>query len=269
MLKFSNPEGDGKLSSSGEEKSITISCQNGWPRVLKLGFIIAGGLLISTPGFRAQAQFQAKSAPGMNTAKQVESSDFWSTSSRWTFGAQFAFALQNGIPHDISHIALLVAQPSVGLTVRNFHTPGFPVSRFSVVSEGILGGAVHPGGYLIGHEILLRLDGKPKRRIVPFFNAGAGVLKTSINARAPELSGGIQFNPQGGFGVQYFFNPQRAFVLEYRYMHMSNNGIQLPNLGLNASMITIGFRWLRRPHPQAWKHAPSHRNVFQYLFGKD
>jgi hypothetical protein len=203
------------------------------------------------------------------STKLLDSSDFWSNRNRWTFGAQFAFALQNGIPHDISHIALLVAQPSVGLTVRNFHTPGFPVSRFSVVSEGILGGAVHPGGYLVGHTLLLRLDGKPKRRIVPFFNAGAGVLKTSINARAPELSGGTQFNPQGGFGVQYFFNPQRAFVLEYRYMHMSNNGLQLPNLGLNASMITIGFRWLRRPRPPGWKPTQRRHSLFQFFFGKD
>jgi len=256
VLKFSNSEGFANLPRPWEERTITIQRQNRGHHVLSLGLHIGAILLIFTSALRAQAQMPPEGAQKVNTAKPPDSSDFWSTRSRWTFGAQFAFALQNGIPHDISHIALLVAQPSVGLTVRYFHTPGFPVSRFSVVSEGMLGAAVHPGGYLIGNTLLLRLDGKPKRRIVPFFNAGAGILKTSINTRAPELSGGTQFDPQGGFGLQYFFNPQRAFVFEYRYIHISNNGIQLPNLGLNASMISIGFRWQKRPRPSGRKPTP-------------
>jgi hypothetical protein len=36
-------------------------------------------------------------------------------------------------------------------------------------------------------------------------------------------------------------------VFEYRYVHMSNAGIEQPNEGYNASMLTVGFRWLRRP----------------------
>ena len=253
VLKFSNSEGFGKLPRPWEEKIITIQRQNRGHRVLSLGLLIVGSLLIFTSVLRAQADIPLDGAQKVDTGKQLDSSDLWSTRSRWTFGAQFAFALQNGIPDDISHIALLVAQPSVGLTVRYFHSPGFPVSRFSVVNEGMLGGAVHPSGYLIGNTLLLRLDGKPKRRIVPFFNAGAGILKTSINTRAPELSGGTQFDPQGGLGLQYFLSPQRALVFEYRYIHISNNGIQLPNLGLNASMISIGFRWQRRPRPSGRK----------------
>ena len=150
-----------------------------------------------------------------------------------------------------------------------FSYPGFPVSRFSVVNEGILGGAVHPGGHLIGHALLFRLDGKPVHRVVPFFNVGAGVLHTSLNDRAPELSGSTQFNPQGGLGLQYFFRPQRAFVLEYRYMHMSNDGIQEPNHGFNSSMITIGFRWLRRPRPSGPEVTQHRSNSFLSLFSKN
>ena len=173
--------------------------------------------------------------------------DFWSNRGHWTFGAQLGFALEITDPHRPSHIALLIAQPNAGFIVKNFNTPGFPVSRFSLVSEGILGGAVHPGGHLFGQALLLRFDGKPTHRVVPFFNCGAGVMNTSINEHAKELTGSTQFNPQGGFGIQYFFSPQRALVFEYRYMHMSNNSIQPPNFGFNSSMITIGFRWLRRP----------------------
>jgi len=183
----------------------------------------------------------------VNASTSAAPSDFWSNRGHWTFGAQLGFTLERNDVFRPSHLERLIAQPNVGFIVKNFNTHGFPVSRFSVESEGILGGAVHPGGRVLGHALLLRLDGKPIHRVVPFFNCGAGVLNTTINQRAPELSGHTQFNPQGGFGVQYFFRPQRAFVFEYRYMHMSNNGIQEPNLGFNSSMITIGFRWLRRP----------------------
>jgi hypothetical protein len=214
----------------------------------------------------AQTLFQNSS---VKQTKPTQPTDFWSNRGRWAFGAQLGFALENDIPHNISHIGILMAQPSVGLTLLNFHTPGFPVSRFSVVSEGILGGAVHPGGHVVGHALLFRLDGMPVHHVVPFFNVGAGVLHTSLNERAPELSGSTQFNPQGGLGIQYFFRPQRAFVLEYRYMHMSNNGIQEPNHGFNSSMITIGFRWLRRPRPLGSDVTEDRQNPVKSLFAKN
>jgi lipid A 3-O-deacylase len=177
----------------------------------------------------------------------LEPETFSRNRGHWNYGLQVAYAVENNIPRNISHINLLYAQPQLGFIVRDFHAS--PVRRFEILSEGVLGAAVHPGGRLIGYEILFRLDGKARGRWVPFFDAGAGVLNTTINDHAPELSGHTQFNPQGGLGVQYFLRPQRALVFEYRYLHMSNNGIQEPNHGFNASMITIGFRWLRRPRP--------------------
>lgn len=175
-----------------------------------------------------------------------DSGDFWSNRGHWTFGAQLGYALENHVGLDFAHISLVIAQPNVGFILKHF-SPRSAVSRFSVVDEGILGGAVHPGGYMLGHALLLHLDGKPRHRVVPFFNAGAGVMYTTVNEYAKDLTGHLQFNPQGGLGIQYFFRPQRAFVIEYRYMHVSNNSIQLPNFGFNSNMITIGFRWLRRP----------------------
>jgi hypothetical protein len=176
---------------------------------------------------------------------------YWSNRGHWNLGAQIGFALENDIPHNISHIQMLIAQPQLGLIVRDFQVRHFPVQRFEIINEGIFGNAVHPGGWLTGYAVLFRLDGKNHGRFVPFFDAGGGVQRTTLSARVPELSGTTQFSPQGGFGVQYFFRPQRAFVVEWRYMHMSNAGITQPNHGFNASMLTIGFRWLRRPVPPA------------------
>lgn len=167
------------------------------------------------------------------------------TRSPWGFGFQFGYAVENAIPRNISHVNLLIAQPQLGLIVRDF--PHGLVRRLEIMDEGILGNSVHPGGHLLGNSVLFRLDGKAYRRIVPFLDLGAGVLHTTLDRRASELNGHLQFLPQAGLGIQYFFKPQRALVFEYRYVHMSNADIQPPNLGFNASMLTIGFRWLRRP----------------------
>jgi opacity protein-like surface antigen len=123
------------------------------------------------------------------------------------------------------------------------------VRRFEVVNQGIFGNAVHPGGRLTGYALLFRLDGKNYGRVSPFVDVGGGVQHTTLAKRAPELSGSVQFTPQAGVGIQYSFNSRGALMLEYRYMHMSNAGLQSPNHGFNGSMLSLGFRWLRWPHP--------------------
>lgn len=227
----------------------------------------------STTQATAPVDQSDRSASGLvsESASQPAPGPWWTNRGRWTFGFQVGFALQNAIPRNISHINLLVAQPQLGLIVWDSPCSRWPARRFEILSEGFLGNAVHPGGRVTGHTLLLRFDAKPRRKFVPFMDLGAGVLDTTLFNRAPELSGRLQFTPQGGFGVQYFFRPQRAIVFEYRYMHMSNADIQLPNLGYNSSMVMVGFRWLRRPAPTAALQAstpPSH-NIFRRLFGAD
>ena len=186
---------------------------------------------------------------GSGAASLPVTSDFFENRGRWDFGAQLAYAVENAIPRNISHINMLIAQPQVGLIVADLKSSKFPLRRFEILGEGILGGAVHPGGRMLGATLMFRFNFKPWKRVVPFLDVGSGPLNTTTNLHAPELSGHFQFMSQGGVGVQYFFRPQRAFVVEYRYLHMSNADMQLPNLGFNASMLTLGFRWLRRPRP--------------------
>ena len=165
----------------------------------------------------------------------------------WNFGAQVGYSMEYGLDwHEVSHIQMLIAQPQLGFIVRDFQRS--PVRRFEIIDEGILGGAVHPGAaYLAGDALIFRLDGREHGRWVPFFDAGAGVQRTPLSKHVPEVNGFTQFSPQGGFGVQYFIRPQRALVFEWRTIHMSNADLVPPNMGFNSSMITIGFRWLRRP----------------------
>jgi len=204
-------------------------------------------------------------AAGPNLVK--ESEPYWTNRGRWTFGFQVGYIVENDIPKNVSHINLLIAQPQIGLIVKDFRRG--PVRRFEILDEGILGSSVHPGGHLIGHSLLFRFDGKPRGRVVPFFDMGAGMMHTTLDLRAPELTGHLQFMPQAGLGIQYFFSPQRAFVVEYRYAHMSNASIEPPNHGFNGSMLTIGFCWLRRPRADAPRAVSRSRNPFRYLLGSN
>jgi hypothetical protein len=165
----------------------------------------------------------------------------------WDFGAQVGYSMEYGLDeHEVSHIQMLIAQPQVGFIVRDFQTTF--VRRFEIIDEGILGGSVHPHAtYSVGNTLIFRLEGKEYGRWVPFFDAAAGVQHTPLAEHVPEVDGLTQFTPQGGLGLEYFIAPQRAVVLEWRTVHMSNAGLVPPNMGFNSSMITVGFRWFRKP----------------------
>jgi len=192
----------------------------------------------------------------------------WASRGHWTLGAQGAFAVENPVPHDTSHAYLVLAQPQLGYIVHDFLAPRSPVRRFEILGEGAFGNFVHPGGRVTGGTLVFRFDGRNHGRVIPFLDLATGAQSTTLYTHAKEINGSTQFSPQGGPGIQYFFNPQRAFVVEYRFFHMSNAGLEGPNEGLNVSMITMGFRWLRRPDPSGAR-PPSTRshNLFHYLFG--
>ena len=162
---------------------------------------------------------------------------------RLVFGLQAAYGLENGIPRNISHIKMLYAQPAVGLVIWDSPESRLPIKRFEIVTEGIVGGAVHPGGHLLGDTLMFRVAGNSTRRWIPFFNVSSGPLHTNLNEKAPELGGHVQFLSQGGAGIQRRLTPQQSMVVEYRYFHMSNAGLTQPNHGFNGSMLSIGMRW--------------------------
>jgi hypothetical protein len=162
---------------------------------------------------------------------------------RLVFGLQTGYGLENGIPSNISHIKMLYAQPQIGVMIWDSPESRLPIKRFEIVSEGIVGGALHPGGHLLGDTLMFRVAGNSTRRWIPFFNVSSGPLHT--NLKAQELGGHVQFLSQGGAGIQRRLTPQQSIVLEYRYFHMSNAGLTQPNHGFNGSMLSAGMRWNR------------------------
>jgi hypothetical protein len=164
---------------------------------------------------------------------------------RLVFGLQAAYGLENGIPRNISHIKMLYAQPQVGIIAWDSPESRLPVKRFEIISEGILGGAIHPGGHLFGDTLMFRVAGNSARRFIPYFNVSSVPLHTTLDEKASELGGHVQFLSQGGIGLQRRLTPQQSIVMEYRYFHMSNAGLTKPNHGFNGSMLSVGVRWNR------------------------
>lgn len=216
--------------------------------VVRLSLGLLATLAILAP--RAQLAAQSEPMPAIapsSGARASQQSPRWANRGHWNFGLQVGYGVENDIPRNISHVNFLILQPQLGLIVKNARHG--PLRRFEIINEGVIGNAVHPGGHMWGNTLIFRFGSKPYGNVIPFLDIGASAMHTTLATRVPEVSGNTQFMPQAGLGLQWFFRPQRAFVLEYRYFHMSNAGLVQPNEGFNGSMLTIGFRWLRRPRP--------------------
>lgn len=105
----------------------------------------------------------------------------------------------------------------------------------------LLGGAQFEpqNRHIIGASPLARYNFTGNERLRPFLNVGAGIAETDIGE--PDLSTRFEFILQAGGGVHYFLTSNKALTLQYRFLHLSNAGIDSPNLGVNTSLFTIGI----------------------------
>lgn len=95
--------------------------------------------------------------------------------------------------------------------------------------------------YVFGIAPVIRYNVNTGSRWVPFIDFGAGVAATEIR---DDLSTTFQFNLQAGVGTRYFLTKDMALVLQYRWIHLSNAGIEFPNTGVNSSTFLLGASWL-------------------------
>ena len=75
--------------------------------------------------------------------------------------------------------------------------------------------------------------------IVPFFDAGEGIVLTSLDNL--HIGGPFEFSSQFGGGVHLFFAQEDAVTIAVRYRHISNSGIKDENSGLNTFYVIFGL----------------------------
>lgn len=79
------------------------------------------------------------------------------------------------------------------------------------------------------------------RKWSPTAMIGAGVSYGDWNGVAREISTKLEFLLHGGLGIEFMRSDRGSFSLNYRLLHVSNAGIDKPNVGLNANMFILGF----------------------------
>lgn len=91
----------------------------------------------------------------------------------------------------------------------------------------------------VGCSFLLKYGLDLAHRFLVFAEGGLGMLYMTQHT----VEQGTQYNflPQGGAGVQYFFNKRWALTGSYRFRHLSNAGISSRNSGINTHLALVGI----------------------------
>ncbi len=118
----------------------------------------------------------------------------------------------------------------------------FCQGNWELIGDLFGGFQYHPDhAFVVAVAPLVRYNFATGTRWVPFVNAGAGLSLTDI--RDGDLSTRFEFNLQFGGGARYFLKENLSFDVQCRFIHLSNAGMQVPNLGLNNATLMLGASW--------------------------
>ncbi|MGH7409515.1 MAG: acyloxyacyl hydrolase [Candidatus Methylomirabilis sp.] len=165
-------------------------------------------------------------------------------SGTWRLGLMGGYS----VPHKVFaprsadvHFAPLLAQ--IGYTLTDVHLP-FPIrGSLELVLEPSLLLTTSPDTTIgEGLSLLLRYNFVTGTRWVPFFDFGPGIQYWSL--RVPTiLESRFNFTLQGGPGLHYFVTDHLAITGQVRLHHISNNGRERPNVGINSSLYLLGVSY--------------------------
>jgi len=165
-------------------------------------------------------------------------------SGTWHLGLMGGYS----IPHKIFqgraanvHFAPLLFQ--IGYTVTDVRGP-FPVrGSLEVIFEPTFMVTTSPSTtFGEGASLLLRYNFVTGTRWVPFFDFGMGILHW--NLRLPTiLETQLNFMLQTGPGLHYFATDHLAITGQVRLHHISNGGLESPNVGVNSTVYLLGVSY--------------------------
>ena len=102
--------------------------------------------------------------------------------------------------------------------------------------------ASEPGSaWAAGVSLMYRYHFSSNRRLAPFIEAGSGFVLTNLDNKIPELGDHFQFATQAGTGVRAALSRNSDLIYSVRWYHLSNAGIDSPNIGLNNYIVALGY----------------------------
>jgi len=127
---------------------------------------------------------------------------------------------------------VLVLEPQVGFRLG---------PRFEYMIEGHLARYFRPDGFAAGLVPVGARYFFGGGKVAPYMELGAGFCWTNLDVDV--INRRFNFILQGGVGVVGSTEPGHSWTVEARWVHYSNAGTVLPNLGLNAVVLLVGWRF--------------------------
>ncbi|MDH3213146.1 MAG: acyloxyacyl hydrolase [Myxococcales bacterium] len=157
----------------------------------------------------------------------------------WGLGGGYAFSIhRNGPTSRNSTYGATGASLAIGIT-DPMGGGAWYGGNIDLMLEGAYLFASQPStGRGGGGSVLLRWNWLGGGRFVPFANVGAGIV--DLNFNLPSQRDGFNFLLQGGLGAHVFVTERRALTAEWRYQHISNANLRLPNKGVDTSAFLVG-----------------------------
>jgi lipid A 3-O-deacylase len=158
----------------------------------------------------------------------------------------FWFGGGRGLNGSTKDTELFITGVRGGKILTDVHGNGFMRGNLEYLLEAIPIFLVFQNGTTAGFDFtpfLMKWNFlNSERRPTMFFEWGAGTLVTS--SQVPEGTSRFNFTPQAGFGFYLSSHHKRAATLEFKYIHISNGGLETPNPGINTFHILLGYHWL-------------------------
>lgn len=160
----------------------------------------------------------------------------------WSLGIMAGAGVGTEVLGTKDHHSLALANVNAAWILPESARHSIFACNLELRGELFAGGQFRPDSrYLGGFTAMARYDFATGRRWVPFVDVGAGFSGTDIGR--PDLGCIFEFNIQLGGGIYYFFRPNTAVSLEYRWLHLSDASTTHYNNGVNTQMVLGGITW--------------------------
>jgi len=163
----------------------------------------------------------------------------------WDFGVwtQGGHSVSGGV----SHTAVFDAGLRLGKVLTGQHGSGFLRGNLEYAGDlvpiYVLSGPVNTAYGVAINPFMIKWNFTGGRRFAPYAELGGGVLFT--NTEVPFRTSNINFTPQMGVGMHIFTREKRSVTLDFKYIHISNAGMSVPNPGINTLQVGIGYHWMK------------------------
>ena len=148
-----------------------------------------------------------------------------------------------GLPKNRPKVNYTITELELGYMLGGVSGKGWWRGNFEVLADGF-GSAIFqgPGSYTAGFTLWLRYNLVPATwRVVPYVQAGGGVLSTDIDRGL--VGQPFNFNLDAGVGLRCFLSARWSIALEYRFQHISNADLGKKNVGINAQGPILGVSY--------------------------